>query len=263
MAELLQSQQLTLTTSSTSVSSFGTGTRSFFGTTGLPQIGDAYYDAITSNTYPNIIANQVTSVPAEDSTGEKIYTVTYDRVNRNISYNYGIVNELDSQTFEGGVNALSIESVKGATEPGAWLEAPASHTIGSSIAGLAKMAGRMTVAIITGTTTKTFVKSEAQKNAFINDYLGKAGKINSSVYLNFDKGNLLLGTINGNNRLTETGEVEWVFTVNYHWRIIPGFSQYGWQYVWSADSGTWTAPVLSDGSVSVRKLYTEADISLS
>ena len=262
MAELLEQQQITLT-SSTSLSSFGSGTRSFYGNIGIPNINTPFFDAIDSKTYSNIVAQSVTITPSKSSSGEKIYTVNYGPKGLNkTSYSYGTPNEVDQENWQGGVNALTIENSGSVGNPPLWVEADDSYVLGTSTAGLSATEGRMSVAIMTGTVTQTFIKSEAQKNTFISSYLSKAGRINQAVTLNFGIGNLLLGPLDGQNRIAEDGDTEWIFTANYHWRIIPGKATNGWQYIWSANTGDWVKPVLSNGTISTRAIYDYADITL-
>lgn len=257
--ELLEQSTLTILSSASEPNLVeGNATRVFLGPSGVPSVGSVYYDALEDITYNNIVASSITQAPYErndtDNGWIKKYTINYIP-RESFELTNSTPREVDSESWDGGASIISIELGNN------WYEANDSNTIIGSLSGGGERASTI---IVTGSLTKTFVKSESQKNAFLSSYFGKAGKINNSTTYNFGAGNLMLGPISGSNRLNSDGNIEYVFDVTYNYRLIPTKATDGWLYIVSPTSGNWIKPVVSTNGTSIsRYLYEKGDITLS
>ena len=112
--------------------------------------------------------------------------------------------------------------------------------------------------IVTGKFTIPKRVANAAKNNFIGSVIPFAGRINLGTFEGFADGQVLFTGLSGNDETNSDGNREWVFTLQFEFRVIPALLNPGndWNHLWRK-TGSWSTPKDANG----KFLYEAKDMS--
>jgi hypothetical protein len=278
MSELLQ--DLTLTTENVLLPNGttiigGSGTRVF--SADPPAIGSAFVAPWGQGQYSNIILTSITTVPhyVEGGGWKPRFICNYETNPELLdddtedAFNLRPTPPItpESISYTAGVGAVTIDA-----GGGEWREATSAEPSGD-FKDSPIFVGKAIARVAEGSFTIPKIVSESQARAFIQGIIPKLGKINSSAYKGFNKGQVLFTSVDGSSRLNRQGNVEYLFRAVYQWRVINGINtannvitEDDWNYVYGQRG--WIKPVQtvfdpSTGSAeAINFIHSRGDISI-
>ena len=182
------------------------GTKAFMeiatGTDDLPDIGDAW-----STSFPNVRLRSRRRKKVHVESGvdkEKVVC----RFSTRAATSGVISPDEEERRFQLGAEVLSIDT------PSNWKWSLANNALTQPV---------FLSNIIGSFTRQRILSSDATKAQFIKEkLLIQAGTINSQAFEDFPKGSVLFDGVTGGTQSDESGEITWVFDLNFSWRIIRG-----------------------------------------
>lgn len=263
MTELLE--QLTITTQNVELPDGstvlgGTGTRSFID--GAPAL-DSAFETPWGDTYNNIVCKSITRIPYYVDGGWKPkFIANYETlIPEDSSFEIQRRPRVEEQrSFSGGVGTVTIDATGGE-----WRLTDTAEPSGDR-KNDPRLIGKTTARVAEGTFSLPKVLNATDPNAFVTSMLPKLGKINAGSFMGFAKGQVLCETFSGSSRISSSGNVQWLFNIIYHWKVVGGgVIEDDWNYIYGPTG--WKKPVqtVADASGSaeaINFIYSRGDISV-
>jgi len=249
----------------------GQGTRCF--SANPPAIGSAMVVPWGQTTYPNIILKSITTTPYfVDGIWKPKYVCNYETnpallINRGDSWRMSTqLSTLEQRSFTAGVQAVTLDAAGGQ-----WRLTNSANIPAGDVGGYTRYNGKAVALASTGTFTIPKIIQGSSPDSFIASLIPKLSKLNSDTFNGFPRGGVLLESFDASNRRSESGAKQWLFTLNYHWKVINGkdvanqsITTDAWNFVYTEEG--WAKPLQTittmSGTTAVGFIYEHANISV-
>jgi len=267
MPELLQSQSVTQTIvaplSGGGYAYGGRATRMFTGTP--PALGSAH------PTLSGVVATSITQIPyvVSGTDWAPRYEVEYTSLagleKAADAYTATIVTKVPFGTevsYSGSLGTVSFEA-----KPGSWRSNdPSVAAVGSQVNSPMPQSSEIDGRIVSGYASGTIEKSklvvgDSGMEAFVNTFKAVGGKINSTAFLGFPIGCVLLSSFDA-KKIKENGVTKYHVSAIYSWRLVNGDTPSSWNCIYTQNGWRRVGAQSSESANCTAEPYQYANIDI-